>query len=187
MWNQVPLFLPVLCLKNIYEAVTWCVFIAPQGALYDIVHYYRPTGQFFRFSLSPRHIATALAPKHYNMINARPLHLYIYRLPCSKQSRAEQEPSKKRTRSEHSPHLQSVSLSAGSNFFTPAAGWCVFFTPAAGWCGPGFRTDNLQSTRLAKLNGLWNGRSAWLYTIFTAHLYVKFSNSKLWSGVFWAA
>ena len=28
------------------------------------------------------------------------------------------------------------------------------FTPAAGWCGPGFRTDNLQSTRLAKLNGL---------------------------------
>ena len=38
-------------------------------------------------------------------------------------------------------------------------------------CGPGFHTsDNLQSTRLAKLNGLWNGRSAWLYTIFTAHL-----------------
>ena len=84
-----------------YEAVTWCVFIAPQGALYDIVHYYRPTGQFFRFSLSPRHIATALAPKHYNMINARPLHLYIYRLPCSKtkQSRArtEQEKNKIKT------------------------------------------------------------------------------------------
>lgn len=60
---------------------------------------------------------------------------------------------------------------------------------------PGWRTDNLQSTRLAKLNGLWNGRSAGLctiftiFTIFTPRFYVKSSNSSLWLGLLalWAA
>ena len=50
-----------ICISNV---------VYPQGALYYMMRYNRPRRQFFIFSLSPRHIDTALAPNQYNMINA---------------------------------------------------------------------------------------------------------------------
>ena len=46
-----------ICISNV---------VYPQGALYYMMRYNRPRRQFFIFSLSPRHIDTALAPNHYN-------------------------------------------------------------------------------------------------------------------------